>query len=150
MGEYRFSKKYFMFSWLSIIIIIALMIILDSALYLTILFALLVVGIYSSVKDYNIRYVVDNNCIVKKTFKRRQEILKLDEINKIVILINVKNGVGFFGKEKKFIVSPTLGNYKEMIKIIIEKSKGNKEIYIDPKVLEKINWDLTIYAFTES
>lgn len=136
MKEFKLSSRYFINDIVAITLAVIVGVILRSGLAIIILAVLILVVIYDLIKKCFQAYIVSEQGLVKKTFTKTNTILNWKEVQTIARLANVKNSVGIFSSDKKFIINPMIEGYKDMIRIIVDKCSSNNGVSIDPKVIE--------------
>jgi hypothetical protein len=135
MKEFKLNNRYFINDIVAIALAIIIGVALGNGLVLIILAVLILVVIYDLIKKYFLVYIISEEALIKKTFIKTNTIMNWKEVQTIVRLANVKNSIGVFSNNKKFIINPMIKDYKVMIRIIVEKCIGNTGVSIDPKVL---------------
>jgi len=143
MKKYRFTVYVYLFN--ALIIILGILLYLDKYIGLSHIdiIPIFIVG-FSLFNQINIQFfsytLVCEDCLTQKSLIRKITI-HWDEIEYIVKQppnILVRTSIGVFGNKKKINITPWTKDYKDLLRIIVEKSNSNSSIKIDPLVLEKI------------
>ncbi len=136
MKEFKLSNRYFINNIVVIILAVIVGVILNSGFAIIIFAVLILAAMYDFIKKYFLTYIISEEGLVKKTIMKTNVILKWEDVHKIATLANVKESVGIFSYNKKFIINPMIKNYKDMIRIIVDKCINNEGVLIDAKVFE--------------
>lgn len=130
MEIFKYSKSYYLKVLASIFLAVTLIVAIRTLLSVIILIGCIAVMLYGIVSKSQVEYILDDETLDKKSFKARETLIVLSEVERITKMSDRKESFVVQSSNGVFVVSPVIGDYKRMLEIIVKTCESNDNVMI--------------------
>lgn len=95
-------------------------------------------SIVDIINKFMFNIYIDKAAIIEQSILRKK-VIYFNEIERIIKLPTSKGKkifIGIYGTNNKIFVTFWISNYKDLIKLIVDKCSDSENIWIDPRVIQ--------------